>query len=131
VSRVAEVSALLDSRDPAAASRAVLRAPGVDQRGHSDYGAAFAAFHEHAGGCLDRRTVLLILGDGRGNFRDPGLDTLADWRRRCRRLFWFNPEEPGRWNHGDSRADRYAEAVDEFRDISTVARLLETLLELG
>lgn len=128
VSQVAEASALLKPRDPQSSSKAILHAPGVDHRGHSDYGAAFRAFDTSIAGVLDRRTVLLILGDGRTNFRDPGIDKLQSWRRHCSRVFWFNPEDPERWSQGDSRVDHYAEHVDALVDISTVERLLEALL---
>src|ERR1700754_3749091 len=44
--------------------------------GHSDYGGSFGTFAEHWGDVVTSRTSLLILGDGRTNYRDPNLTVL-------------------------------------------------------
>ena len=44
--------------------------------GHSDYGGSLGGFAEHWGGAITSKTSLLILGDGRTNYRDPNLTVL-------------------------------------------------------
>ena len=43
----------------------------LDVDADSDYGAAFGQFLEQYGSAVTRRTTLLVLGDGRGNGKDP------------------------------------------------------------
>jgi uncharacterized protein with von Willebrand factor type A (vWA) domain len=77
---------------------------GEEERDHvdadleiSDYGAAFSQFKEEFISVLDKKTTLIILGDGRTNFLDPGLQFLETMRDHCRRVIWLNPEPERLW----------------------------------
>ncbi len=72
----------------------------------SNYGAAIRGFMTLARPYLDRRSVVVLLGDGRANFRDPGLLELAALRKRVGDLVWLCSEEPVRWS-ADSLMHRY------------------------
>src|SRR3712207_8818498 len=52
--------------------------------GHSDYGTAFEVFADRYASAVGPKTSLLVLGDGRTNYRPPGLPVLAD--RKSTRL---------------------------------------------
>jgi uncharacterized protein len=97
--------------------------------GHSDYGTALEVFAERWPAAVGPRTSLLVLGDGRTNYRQPGLPVLADLVRRARSAHWLNPEPRRMWGSGDSAATRYAEAVDmvECRNAAQLAEFVTTL----
>ncbi|GAB3348334.1 vWA domain-containing protein [Modestobacter lapidis] len=97
--------------------------------GHSDYGNAFEVFAERWPAAVGPRTSLLVLGDGRTNYRRPGLPALADLVRRARSAHWLNPEPRRLWGSGDSAADRYREVVPmvEVRTAAQLADFVTTL----
>jgi uncharacterized protein len=97
--------------------------------GHSDYGTAFEVFADRWPGAVGPRTSLLVLGDGRTNYREPRVDLLAEVARRVRSAHWLNPEPRRLWGSGDSAADRYAEVVDmvECRNAAQLAEFVTTL----
>lgn len=75
--------------------------------GATDYGQAWATLDADHPGCIDRRTTLIVLGDGRSNGTDPRLDLFAGLADRAKRVLWLCPEAPGRWGSGDSVIPRY------------------------
>jgi uncharacterized protein len=97
--------------------------------GHSDYGNAFEVFADRWPSAVGPRTSLLVLGDGRTNYRPPGVPVLADLVTRARSAHWLNPEPRRQWGSGDSAADRYGEVVDmvECRNAAQLADFVTTL----
>jgi uncharacterized protein with von Willebrand factor type A (vWA) domain len=97
--------------------------------GHSDYGNALGVFAEKWATAVGPKTSLLVLGDGRTNYRQPGLPVLADLVRRSRSAYWLNPEPARLWGSGDSAADRYAEVIPmiEVRNAAQLADFVTTL----
>ena len=97
--------------------------------GHSDYGNALEVFAERWPGAVGPKTSLLVLGDGRTNYRQPGLPTLADLVRRSRSAYWLNPEPRRLWGSGDSAADRYRDVLPmvEVRTAAQLADFVTTL----
>jgi uncharacterized protein with von Willebrand factor type A (vWA) domain len=97
--------------------------------GHSDYGTAFEVFSDRWASAIGPRTSLLVLGDGRTNYRPPGLPVLADLVRRSRSAHWLNPEPRRLWGSGDSAADRYGEVIDmvECRNAAQLSDFVTTL----
>ena len=110
VSEVGETTALFRNAQPATRpSRAAHGGGVVPVTGNSNYGRAFRAFVDRYRGAIDRRTTVVVLGDGRTNYLDPGLDALERIRSRSRRLVWICPDARERWAEGDSAMLRYAE----------------------
>ncbi|MGY1603068.1 vWA domain-containing protein [Geodermatophilus sp. SYSU D00815] len=97
--------------------------------GHSDYGNAFDVFLDRWPSALGPKSSLLVLGDGRTNYRRPGVPVLAEMVKRCRSAHWLNPEPRRLWGSGDSAADQYGEVVDmvECRDAAQLADFVTTL----
>jgi uncharacterized protein len=97
--------------------------------GHSDYGTAFEVFADRWASAVGPKTSLLVLGDGRTNYRQLGLPMLADLVRRSRSAHWLNPEPRRLWGSGDSAADRYGEVIDmvECRNAAQLAEFVTTL----
>ncbi|WP_369252484.1 vWA domain-containing protein [Geodermatophilus amargosae] len=97
--------------------------------GHSDYGNALEVFADRWPAAVGPKTSLLVLGDGRTNYRQPGLPVLADLVRKARSAHWLNPEPRRLWGSGDSAADRYGEVIDmvECRNATQLADFVTTL----
>ncbi|KQS66185.1 VWA domain-containing protein [Modestobacter sp. Leaf380] len=97
--------------------------------GHSDYGNALEVFAERWPAAVGPKTSLLVLGDGRTNYRQPGLPVLADLVRRSRSAYWLNPEPRRLWGSGDSAADRYGQVI-EMVEVRTAAQLADFVTTL-
>ena len=94
---------------------------------NTDLGAALAEFtHDHFDS-VDRRTIVIFLGDGRNNYNDPRLDLVDQIKRRARRVLWFNPEHPMQWRHGDSDMLQYAPLCHAVHRVSNLAELAEAV----
>jgi uncharacterized protein len=98
--------------------------------GHSDYGHAFEVFTDRWPDAVGPKTSLLVLGDGRTNYRDPGLPLLEALVDRSRHAYWLNPEPRRQWGSGDSAATRYGEVIEmvECRTVAQLARFVTRLL---
>jgi uncharacterized protein with von Willebrand factor type A (vWA) domain len=115
---------------PDAVSRLMSEARVVQFDGHSDYGRAFETFEDNWPDAVGPNTSLLILGDARTNFRDPGLTSLKNLVAAARHTYWLNPEPRRHWDSGDSVAGQYAEIVPmvECRNASQLAHFVQQLL---
>ncbi|MDX2202174.1 MAG: VWA domain-containing protein [Hyphomicrobiaceae bacterium] len=98
----------------------ILRAYGG---GGTDYGAAFAKLEEDYWSSIDKRTTVLILGDGRSNYTPPRLELVRDMAERAKRIVWLATEAPGRWGTGDSYMPRYLPYCAQVSHCVTVADL--------
>ncbi len=128
-----EISPAMAGRKAAEAVAEVLYAipPGYYA---TDLGASLATFEHDFRDAVDRRTTVIVLGDGRNNHHDPRVDLLAGIRRRARRLVWLNPEGPEQWGSGDSDMHRYAphcDAVFPVRNLAQLAAAVDRLLRDG
>ncbi len=96
----------------------------------SNYGRVFGELEARYFRDTDRRTTVIILGDGRTNYHPPHADVLERLRLRSRTVLWLCPEPPGKWGQGDSAMGLYAPActavyeVSCAEDLERVARLL-------
>ena len=117
--------------DLAVAIQRITREAGVYTRdGHSDYGNAFVSFAENFPGVLTPRSSLLILGDGRTNYRNPATDVLAHMVTASRHAHWLNPEPRHLWGSGDSAVPRYEDVITmhECRSAKQLAGVIDQLL---
>ena len=117
--------------DLAVAVQRITREAGVYTRdGHSDYGNAFVSFTETFPGVLSPRSSLLILGDGRTNYRNPAADVLAHMVTASRHAHWLNPEPRHLWGSGDSAVPRYEDVITmhECRSAKQLASVIDQLL---
>ena len=117
--------------DLAVAIQRITREAGVYTRdGHSDYGNAFVSFTENFPNVLSPRSSLLILGDGRNNYRNPSADLLAHMVTASRHAHWLNPEPKHLWGSGDSAVPRYEDIITmhECRAAKQLAAVIDQLL---
>ncbi|MCR8694810.1 VWA domain-containing protein [Rhodococcus pyridinivorans] len=111
-------------------SRMLKEAELITYDGHSDYGHALGSFAENHAHALTSRSSLLILGDGRTNYRNPNLEVLEHLVSVARHAHWLNPEPKGQWGSGDSAARVYSEVVTmhECRSAQQLATVVASLL---
>ena len=98
----------------------------LDVDADSDYGSAFGTFLEEFGGAVTRKTTLIILGDGRGNGRDPNFGAMAEMSRRARETVWLTPEPRYSWTLGSCDLPGYAgycDRVHVVRDLDGLDRV--------
>ena len=102
--------------------------------GSTDYGMAMEDLAQAMLDEMDHRTTLLVLGDARSNFGDPGHLILKEMATRARRVIWLNPEPEASWNTGDSEMRRlgaYCSHVQVCNSVRDVERVLDNLLRVS
>ncbi|TDK87928.1 vWA domain-containing protein [Mycolicibacterium mucogenicum] len=117
--------------DLAVAVQKITREAAVYTRdGHSDYGHAFVSFMDKWPNALSPRTALLVLGDGRNNYRNPQADLLAHMVNASRHAHWLNPEPKHLWGSGDSATAKYQDVITmhECRSAKQLAAVIDNLL---
>ena len=91
---------------------------------------AFTSFRENFHNVLSPRSSLLVLGDGRTNYRNPAVDVLAHMVSVSRHAHWLNPEPKHLWGTGDSAVPRYQDVITmhECRSAKRLAAVIDDLL---
>jgi uncharacterized protein with von Willebrand factor type A (vWA) domain len=125
--RLVDVGDLLDDETVDDAIPLVLRRIGFRP---TDYGRALDDFLGLHGPRLDRRTTVIILGDGRSNHADPRLDLMGEISARARSVIWLNPEPETYWGQGDSRMDAYRRFCRVARPCNTLKGLERVIDEV-
>ncbi len=101
----------------------------VPVQNNSNYGRVLRTFEEHFGRDIDRRSTIVILGDGRTNYHADAADSLGRLRDRARAVHWLCPEPRASWSFGDSAMARYAKMATSVSEV-TNARELEDAARL-
>ena len=89
----------------------------------TDYGKSLEDFREGWLEDVDKRTTIVILGDGRSNNTEPRSDILKELSERSKRILWLNPEPPPLWGTGDSEIYRYKPYCNLMREVNTLHHL--------
>ena len=131
VSELAETTRLFADHPPDAALARIYGGAVVSLAHNSNYGRVLAAFEERVGRVIDRRTTIVVLGDGRTNYLADGADVIARLRERARSLLWLCPEGPGSWGSGDSAMLRYAPASSRVLVARTAKELEKAAREVA
>ena len=100
--------------------------------GHSDYGHAFEVWHNAHVTEVTRKTSVIVLGDARNNYHAAQAWTLAETRKRARRLYWLDPEPRSYWDTGDSIISEYAVHCDgafECRNLRQLQRFVTAVVD--
>lgn len=125
--RLGDVSEILEREEFDEAIRQVLRTYGL---GSTSYGQAWADFTMDHERVIDRRTTILILGDGRSNYGDPRLDLFSHFTGRAKQTIWLNPEGERLWGTGDSVIPRYAPYCRQMSHVATLKDLERAIDEI-
>src|SRR6266705_3132520 len=97
----------------------------------SDFWRSFKAFHRDFLPAVNKRTTVIILGDGRNNYNLPHDWVLKDVQQRAKQVIWLNPENKMTWGFGDSEMDRYAPyctLVEECRNLNQLYHVIDRLV---
>lgn len=113
-----------------AMSRIIRESELITYDGHSDYGNAFETFDDKYSQAVTSRTSVLVLGDGRTNYRDPKVAALAHTVSVAKHAYWLNPEPTGQWGSGDSAAGVYRDVISmyECRSAQQLGDIVSRLL---
>ena len=132
-SNLVEVSALFDKYPVGEAIARIQTGTGLGMNlGLTDYGQAFNDFKAKYEATVTGKTTVIVLGDARNNYGDPGIDVLEWLARRSKRLFWLNPESRSQWGTGDSEMKRYlpyCHVARQCRSVKDFDRAMDALLK--
>jgi uncharacterized protein with von Willebrand factor type A (vWA) domain len=111
-----------------AVSRVLERMP----PGHynTDLGYSLANFSDGFMDTLDNRTTFILVGDGRNNYRDPGLNYFQQIARRSNRSILITPEPPVMWGTGDSDIYKYIPHCDSVLQVGNLNELTQAIDKL-
>jgi uncharacterized protein with von Willebrand factor type A (vWA) domain len=126
--RLVPVGDILDEEEAEVAIAAVLKRIGMRS---TDYGVALQDFCDLHLSKLDRRTTVIILGDGRTNYVDPRIDLMRQINERARAVIWLNPEPETFWSRGDSEMERYrrfCHVVKSCNTLKDLERIIDDVL---
>lgn len=107
VDRLAEVTHLLKKQEALEKLQFIgIYAP-CSATGFTDYGRVFRDFAEQYLTGISPKAKMIILGDGRNNWRDPqaaALKSIANW---VNGIYWLNPRPAAKWYEQDSVLAEY------------------------
>ena len=87
--------------------------------------AAFVVAGDGLRAAAGRDSVMVVLGDARGNWTDPQGWAFEQLAQACRRVIWLVPEPAVRWDTGDSALSEYlpwCDVVCEASDLDGLGR---------
>jgi len=120
----------LERRKPGSFEVLLRSIPGLNLDAPSDYGRVFHSLSVSPSRPRGRRTVLVVLGDGRTNVFDPldwALEEIVDG---CGAALWLVPEPVAHWATGDSALPRYLPCVDTVVEVGDLRGLALGVTEL-
>jgi uncharacterized protein with von Willebrand factor type A (vWA) domain len=94
---------------------------------NTDLGQVLGEFERHYLYTLDRRTTLIVVGDGRNNFNPSRADLIERFGRLARTVIWLNPEPSWMWGSGDSDMLDYLPYCHKVLPAATLAQLVAAI----
>ena len=132
VADIGEVTQLFkDVKDPGEALHRAFNGEVINVWQNSNFGRAFVEFHHNHLEILNKRTTVIILGDGRNNYNQPHDWVLRDIQQKAKKLIWLNPESVRSWGVGDSempKYQRYCDTAEEVRTLNQLKRVIDGLV---
>lgn len=125
-----EVTGIFEKNEVNQAIELVLGQAAVDYGAATDYGLTLRQFKKHYLDSLNKKTTLIIIGDGRSNYANPEAEILDEMRERCRRVVWLNPETEQFWYSGDSEMRTYERCCHQVRPCGNLNQLVEFIKDL-
>ncbi|MFZ5914572.1 MAG: VWA domain-containing protein [Pseudomonadota bacterium] len=126
--RLGEVTDLFREHDVEEAMAKTLTEWG---QGSTDYGRALQDFATLALNDIDSRTTVIVLGDARSNYGDPGQEIMKKIHDRAKWVMWLNPEEKNTWNFADSvmrKFQPYCHQVQVCNSLTHLERIVSMVL---
>ena len=129
--RAGEITDVLQKGDLEEAMENALKQYGG---GSTDYGMSMMDLAEATLDAVDKKTTLMVLGDARSNYGDPGHLVLKEFYERAGRVIFLNPEPETVWDTGDSEMKKlgaYCTHKQTCNSVKHVERVLDDLLRLS
>lgn len=130
ISNIVEITPLFMEMDPERALSSIFEDTNFTYGWGSNYGRTFDQFINDYSDSLTSKTTVLVLGDGRNNHQNPGLDSFVRIKERSRNLLWLNPDRKHLWNWNDSLAYLYQVHCDEMKEVNNFLDLSEFIDKL-
>lgn len=130
VAGLEEVTKIFEDCEINQAIEKVLREANIEYNAATDYGLTLRQFKKYYMDILNKKTTLIIIGDGRTNYGNPEEQILDKMRERSRRVIWLNPETQYFWYTGDSEMRTYQACCDEVRPCQNLNQLLDFIKTL-
>ncbi len=131
VAEVVEVTRFFDNHGVDRAIEKVLTEAGINYGASTDYGLTLRRFRRHHLDAVNKKTTVIVIGDGRSNYANPEGRILEEIRERCRRLVWLNPETEPFWYSGDSEMRTYQPICNEVwpcRNLNQLSAFVKNLV---
>lgn len=126
--RLVDISDELENSDVKEAVKKVIKEVG---QGSTDYGAALGTLQTDHWNRIDRRTTVIILGDGRSNYGNPRIDVMRELQAQSKKVIWLCPEHPSMWGTGDSEIPRFkpfCDLMQQCRTVKDLERVVDMIL---
>jgi len=130
ISNIVEITPLFTEMEPERAINSIFSDTSFTYGWGSNYGRCFKQFFREFSDSLNNKTSVLILGDARNNYQDPGLESFINICSRTRNVFWLNPDKHHLWDWGDSIATIYNSYCTEMREVNSFVDLSEFIDKL-
>ncbi|KJR46431.1 carbon monoxide dehydrogenase E protein [Desulfosporosinus sp. I2] len=91
--------------------------------GFSDYGAVFKELAENILHEVSSRAILIVLGDGKNNYRPNQSEYIAQISEKIRNVFWLNPLDSKLWNEPDNVIKEYQKYCSKVYRCSSASDL--------
>ncbi|MDD3718361.1 MAG: VWA domain-containing protein [Actinomycetota bacterium] len=130
VDDLGEVTDFFRDEDIQKGIRRALSEADISYNARSDFGEVFQLFCDQYLQDVGFRTYILVIGDARNNYNDPGLRALERIRDRAKGIIWLNPETKPFWDTGDSVMGDYLPYLKEARVCRTLKDLEDTVSSL-
>lgn len=130
ISNIVEITDLFMEMDPERAINSIFTDSNFSYGWGSNYGKCLNEFIQDYSDSLTHKTTVLVLGDARNNYQDPGLNSLIKIKEKSRNLFWLNPEKKQLWDWGDSIASLYLSHCREMKEVNNFLDLSEFIDKL-
>jgi uncharacterized protein with von Willebrand factor type A (vWA) domain len=127
-----EVTQLFQEHPLERAVDAIFSGKLIDVDENSDFGRAAEQMVTGLAPALNRRTTVVVLGDGRNNGRPPNEAALERIAARARQLIWITPEPKWGWTLGGCDMPRYepiCDRVEVVRNAEELAAVAESLVQ--
>ncbi|MGD9331397.1 MAG: VWA domain-containing protein [Desulfobacterales bacterium] len=108
----------------------ILHHPEIAYGAATDYGRTLRLFAARHLDSINKKTTVIMIGDGRTNYGNPEEGILEDIRDRSRRVIWLNPETEQFWNSGDSEMRTYSAFCNEVRACWNLDQLADFIQDL-
>ncbi len=131
VAEIGEITDHFRDNDIKDALDIALRGDLINVYAHSNFGYAFRNFVQDHIGVINKKTTVIVLGDGRNNYNLPHDWCLREIRSRAKQLIWLNPESRNTWGFGDSEMERYGphcDLVEECRNLNQLYHVIDRLV---